>query len=221
VRRARTQPRAWPSYLFKQDRQGPLDYLCEFDHEDLDRAKESVLWHGEWERQTDQVLNVMGALGLLRGDLRVLDVGCGVGRVTSALLGALDAFVVAVDRSPCMRRHAETALAPWIEAGRTVVVDSVESPAANRLFDLAILVEVAQHVPEPELEVLLDAIDERLAPGGRVFVYGNERLDVDRNGAAGATTVASVVERALRVTREDVWLFEPNGTRYSLLAERR
>jgi hypothetical protein len=74
----------WPPYLFKSDRSGPTDYLCEFDHEDLERARHSVLWYGEWERQTAQVVEVIEKLGLLVEGARALDYGCGVGRVTAA-----------------------------------------------------------------------------------------------------------------------------------------
>ena len=71
----------WPDYLFKAKRTGPRDYLCEFDHEDIDRARHSVLWRGNWEQQTAQVLAVMDDLGLVGDGLRVLDYGCGVGRI--------------------------------------------------------------------------------------------------------------------------------------------
>ncbi len=209
----------WPTYLFNQDRQSRHDYLCVFDHEDLERARESCLWHGDWERQTDQVLDVMRAYGLLRDGLRVLDVGCGVGRVASALLGATDATVVGVDRSPHMLRHAKAALDPWIETGRVGVVDGLSGVGTELRFDLVILIEVAQHVPQVVLEPLLAGAASRLEPGGHVFVYGNEFLDVDRRGRYGTTTVKSAVRQVLPVVRSDTWDLEPQ-MRWSLVAER-
>lgn len=211
----------WPDYLFKTRRWGPRDYLCEFDHEDLERARESCLWRGEWQRQTGQVLGVLEGFGLVADGARVLDYGCGVGRIAAALLGRHRLTVRAVNRSPAMRRHAQAALAPFLTSGAARVESDVELiQAANSdgdlAFDLILLIEVVQHIPEPILARLLPALRSMLAPGGKLFVYGNDLLDVDRRGWFSSTPVRDVVGRHLQVLREDRWCFEP-APRNSLL----
>jgi 2-polyprenyl-3-methyl-5-hydroxy-6-metoxy-1,4-benzoquinol methylase len=208
----------WPAYLFKADRSGPLDYLCEFDHADLERARRSVLWHGEWERQTGQAIGALAGFGLLRDGLRVLDFGCGVGRVTSALLERHQLTVRAVDRARSMRQHAAAELAEHIAAGRVSVTSDAEllAEAPPPVFDVVLLVEVAQHIPEPLLDELLPRLRTMLAPGGRVFIWGNQVLDVDAHGRVSETAVAGVVDRHLRVLRADRWDLEPQ-VRHSLL----
>ena len=212
---------SWPDYLFRARRWGPRDYLCEFDHEDLERARHSVLWRGEWQRQTEQVLGVMDSFGLVGDGARVLDYGCGVGRITAELLRRYRLSVRAVDRSPAMRRHAQAALAPFLASGVARIDDDVEFlRAANvdkdQTFDVILVIEVVQHIPEPILVGLLPALRRMLAPGGKLFVYGNDLLDVDRRGWFSSTPVRDVVTQYLRVLREDRWPFAP-APRNSLL----
>ncbi len=98
----------FPPYLFRAQ---PGGYLCEFDHEDFDRACESVLWHGAWEEQTAQVLAVLARLNVLKDGDDVLDYGCGVGRVAKAVRGKYGVMITAAERSVQMRKHAERYLA--------------------------------------------------------------------------------------------------------------
>src|SRR5699024_3286113 len=119
----------------------------EFDHDDLTRARESCLWRGEWHRQTEQVLGVIEGFRLIRDGARVLDYGCGVGRIAEALLGRYRITVRAVDRSPAMRRHAQAALAPFLASGAARIESDLDlfgptNCAGNSIFDLILLVEV-------------------------------------------------------------------------------
>lgn len=210
----------WPDYLFKAQRAGPRDYLCEFDHDDLERARHSVLWLGEWVRQTEQVLGVMDLLGLTGDGLRVLDYGCGVGRIAGELLRRHRLTVKAIDRSPAMRRHASAALEPFLRSGAATIGSDGDllgtANQNNHAFDVVLLIEVVQHIPEPILFGLLRALRRMTAPGGRLFVYGNDVLDVDRLGQISTTAVRAAVAPHLHVLREDRWPFDP-APRYSLL----
>ena len=211
----------WPDYLFKAKRTGPRDYLCEFDHQDIERARHSVLWRGNWEQQTAQVLGVMDDLGLVGDGLRVLDYGCGVGRIASELLRRHRLRLHAVDRAPAMLRHARVTLEPSLASGAATIESDVEllraaDGVADLAFDLVLLIEVVQHIPEPILFGLLPALRRMVAPGGRLFVYGNDVLDVDRAGRISTTPVRNVVAQHLRVLREDCWPAEAEP-RHSLL----
>jgi cyclopropane fatty-acyl-phospholipid synthase-like methyltransferase len=164
----------------------------------------------------------MGDLGLTRDGLRVLDYGCGVGRVTSELLHRHRVTVRAIDRSPAMRRHASAALEPFLSSGAVTIgtdvelLRSAEEGAAAPAFDVVLLIEVVQHIPEPILDELLPALRRMVVPGGRFFIYGNDVLDVDRAGEIRTTPVRDVIARHLHVVREDRWPFEP-AARYSML----
>jgi 2-polyprenyl-3-methyl-5-hydroxy-6-metoxy-1,4-benzoquinol methylase len=192
--------------------------VCAFDHRDFDRAKESILWHGDWAGQTAHVVRVMTELGLARSGLRVLDFGCGVGRVAAALLAWPGVQIRAVDSSAWMLRHAARYLnalggTPEVELSSDYAL-WLEDP--REAFDLVILVEVVQHIPEPELCDILPRLAPMLTPGGRVFIYGNEKLDVDAHDRLTTTTVREAIARHLAVINEQVWPDAPQP-RFSLV----
>src|SRR5450631_4445811 len=60
----------------------------------------------------------------LTGDERVLDAGCGSGRVTAQLLERLPrGHVVAADQSPAMLTEARRTLATWVAEQRVTFVE--------------------------------------------------------------------------------------------------
>jgi malonyl-CoA O-methyltransferase len=95
---------------------------------------------------------------------RALDVGCGTGRHTEALLAAGAAHVVALDLTPEMIARARAKL-----AGRPVgwVRHALPGPLPFRdaTFDLAVLGLVAEHVAD--LAAALAEVARVLEPGGR------------------------------------------------------
>jgi len=208
-------------YLFKADRGSALDYLCEFEHDDLERARRSVLWYGDWDVQTRQVMETMERLQLLRDGLTVVDYGCGVGRITTALLERHRLHVHAVDRSPAMRRHARHYIPARHWDGDSVTLWSdadffAHADALRGRVDLILFVEVLQHIPEPIAHDVLSGLRPFLTPGGRVFVYGNDVLDVDGQGAIRTRPISRVLAPHFTVERSDVWPLEPQ-VRHSYL----
>jgi malonyl-CoA O-methyltransferase len=100
---------------------------------------------------------------------RALDVGCGTGRHTAALLEAGAAEIVALDFTPEMLARARAKLA---SAGNRVlwVYHALPRPFPCRdgTFDLAVLGLVAEHVFQ--LERVLFDVARVLAPGGRCIL---------------------------------------------------
>lgn len=99
----------------------------------------------------------------LAGDERVLDAGCGSGRVTKLLLERLpEGHVVAVDSAPSMIEQARAALterATVIEASLTDLVldEPVDAAFSNAVFHWV-----------PDHPLLFRRLFDALRPGGRV-----------------------------------------------------
>jgi 2-polyprenyl-6-hydroxyphenyl methylase/3-demethylubiquinone-9 3-methyltransferase len=95
---------------------------------------------------------------------RVCDLGCG-GGLLSEPLAALGASVIGVDVSPASLRVA----AARPQTGRRLYVrgDARLPPLAPAAFDLALLVGLVEHVPEPA--ALVQAAAAVLRPGGQLF----------------------------------------------------
>ncbi len=99
------------------------------------------------------------------GDMRILEIGCGAGRMTRAL-AALFGEVHAVDVSPAMIELARAKLA-GIENVRLYVNSGSDLAVLPRLaFDFAFSFIVFQHVPS------LDVIDRYVGEVGRLLRPG-------------------------------------------------
>jgi SAM-dependent methyltransferase len=117
---------------------------------------------GRWWLGTDN----QGQYQARPGD-RMLDVGCGAG---ASLLEAqaLGAQAWGVEADPNVQRIAQ-ALGLRIHAGNLH-----DQPFADEAFDLIVLNQVIEHIPEPDETLRL--LRSRLAPGGRmVLVFPNTR----------------------------------------------
>jgi len=209
---------------YKQTRQSPTDYVAEFDHRSFRKAKASILWHDDWEQATRQTLRVLRQVGLVRDGQTVIDYGCGVGRITRALAETYRLRLLAVDRSADMRRHARRYIPErcFREGGVELLSDTDLFERLPRLagsVDTILFIEVLQHIPEPILDTLLPRLLPVLSPGGRLFVLGNEHLDVDAAGrlAPRSSPVADVLERYSRTLRRDVWTDGFAHPRFSFL----
>lgn len=107
----------------------------------------------------------LDALGPLRGARTVLDVGCGIGRMSMPFLDD-DATVIGCDGDlESLRRFA------WHAAGRPGRLDlhwTTPNALPDVQVDLAVAVEVLCYVEDPA--VALKAVAERIRPGGALLL---------------------------------------------------
>jgi trans-aconitate 2-methyltransferase len=124
----------------------------------------------------------------LNGDERVLDAGCGTGRVTAALVERLPrGEVVAIDGSPAMVEAARERLGDSVELRVADLVELELDPPADAILSTATFHWIADH------ERLFARLLELLRPGGRLVAQ-----------CGGAGNIA-----ALKAAAEEVGNREP------------
>lgn len=125
-----------------------------------------------WEEETPYLASLITSeLGLTAGSL-VLDYGCGIGRLSRALIEESGCSVVGVDTSQNMRMLALRYVnSPRFTAVAPEMLDTLVQER-GLLFDRAIAVWVLQHCPHVEDDI--QRIREGLRTGGKLFVL-NER----------------------------------------------
>jgi trans-aconitate 2-methyltransferase len=134
--------------------------------------------HEEWARSILDRLE-------LSGDERVLDAGCGSGRVTSMLIERLPAGdVVAVDGSPSMVEEVRSVLRPQDEA---LVCDLTElelSEPVDVVFSSAVFHWVLDH------DALFRSLHRVLKPGGRLAAQNGGAGNISRLKRSSAEVAA-------------------------------
>lgn len=151
-----------------------------FDVADITQAKGIILTpegkrstDERWRKETPYLVDLIGAKTSINKGSIVLDYGCGVGRMSKALIERYGCRVIGVDISHSMRALAMA----YVSDPRFVVChpEALEWIAPDLGFDLAISIWVLQHCQDVECDI--DRIYRWARIGGEFFVVNdNNRL---------------------------------------------
>jgi trans-aconitate 2-methyltransferase len=153
-----------------------------------------------WDASTyDRIADPMARWGMaildrleLRGDERVLDAGCGTGRVTEQLAERLpNGYVIALDASPAMIAEARRRLARFGDRVGYLVADLGRPIPLEAPIDAVLSTATFHWVPDHD--ALFRNLAAVLRPGGRLVAQ-----------CGGAGNIASV--QAVLATIGDGWL---------------
>jgi trans-aconitate 2-methyltransferase len=144
-------------------------------------------WNASAYERVSAPLEAMGRDVLdrleLRGDERVLDAGCGTGRVTAALVERLPrGQVLAVDGSPAMVEQARERLGDDAEVFVADLLELEVDPPVDAILSTATFHWIADH------DRLFSRLRDALVPGGR--------LVAQCGGAGNVGAVADAARKA-------------------------
>ncbi|WP_164935721.1 class I SAM-dependent methyltransferase [Bradyrhizobium guangzhouense] len=131
---------------------------------------ETSTTEARWERETPWTCDLIAAQKQLGAESVVLDYGCGIGRMSKALIERHGCRVVGVDISPSMRAlSVEYVGSDRFFACSPVMLDLLIGQGLQ--VDLAISVWVLQHclTPADDIRALRNAV----RPGGGLFIVNN------------------------------------------------
>lgn len=151
----------------------PVHVLTPEYYDRLAALEASHWWWRGVRRVTERVL----ARSLTSG-ARTLDAGCGTGRMLSWIGERVSVAPVGLDRSEDALRHCRAR-----SRARVLQGDAVTLPFGAEMFDLALSLDVIQHLPRPHGDrAAMRELARVLAPGGRLLLRTNSRCgypDVD------------------------------------------
>jgi SAM-dependent methyltransferase len=144
-----------------------------FDVKELEHAKHVVLTSdpkdpGKFERETSAVIKSLKKRKIVNKDSWVMDFGCGMGRVSKAVLEEFDCTVIGVDISPSMLNFAQEYTGSYKFKG------AIKWSIPNTI-DVCLAILCIQHTEYPKKEIA--SIYEALKPKGQlVLINENNRL---------------------------------------------
>jgi len=190
----------------RKARENPLWYIhCQLDFRHPDAAD-------FWASGEDNLRRTLEVFGLeFSGDERVLEIGCGIGRMTRALAGRAKE-VVGVDVSEEMVRQGHRALADLANVELRVNNGQDLSEFADQSFDVCYSFIVFQHIPDPAITCqYISEMGRVLRCGGWAFFQVSQSSHMhDRRYWRQRTTVRQRLEtlarRHPRGCLDDSWL---------------
>lgn len=160
------------------------------------RARENAMWfiHSQldynatdaeefWRSGEDNLERTLGPFGITwRGDERVLEIGCGMGRITKAI-AARAGSVVGVDISPEMIERGRAALADvpnvTLQVGSGTDLAEFDSNSVDACYSFIVF----QHIPDAAITCgYVREIGRVLEPGGWTVFQVSERPEIHRRG---------------------------------------
>ncbi len=165
---------------------------------------ELTVGDGDFRAIGAEFLTYFVEIGNLTPRDRVLDVGCGSGRMAQPLTQYLDPDVASYEGLDPVLSNIEwcvrtiTTLYPRFHFMRvdvrnelynktgTMKGEEVVFPFRDEAFDFVAMVSVATHMTAPEVEAYLNEISRVLAPGGRLFLTAFVVRPADAKKSCGA-----------------------------------
>jgi SAM-dependent methyltransferase len=165
---------------------------------------EKAFWSGG-EAALDQLLDVLGAE--IEPQHRVVDLGCGIGRLTRALAGRAE-DVVGIDVSGEMLARARElnshlSNVEWLQGdGRSL------APVADSSVDVCVSHVVFRHIPDPAISLgYVREIGRVLRPGGfAVIEFSNDPHEHEAPVRRPWTAIVARFRRAPRVGGNAAWV---------------
>jgi SAM-dependent methyltransferase len=142
---------------------------------------------GDFGAVGEAIVHYLQALAELKPSDRVLDIGCGVGRVARVLArelrppGSYDGFDIVPDSIAWCQQHYRRTAAPFrfkhanvrntaYNPGGDRAAEDFEFPYADASFDLAIAISLFTHLLPESADHYLSEANRVLAPGGRMLL---------------------------------------------------
>ena len=155
-----------------------------------------------WARETPYLTELLGPLIQAGPERTIVDLGCGIGRMSKALIERFGCRVIGVDISPDMRAFAPG----YVDSERFSIISTEKFAAlvANGLkIDGAISIWVLQHCLSAHEEV--ERLKTALKPGGRLGVVNtNARVvpTVEKTWASDGVDVRALLGQAFTPVEE-------------------
>jgi SAM-dependent methyltransferase len=141
-----------------------MSYLKEaFYPANLEHAKHIALTSdpskpNKFQEETQSIINMFRPSAYISSKSKVLDFGCGMGRMSKALIDEYQCEVIGVDTSPGMRKYAPEYV------GNTEKFKCLESYDIPESINIAFCFFVLQHVEFPQKEI--DNLTKVIVPNG-------------------------------------------------------
>ena len=148
--------------------------------------RRDVVDHGELIARLSQAMDpfvteILTAQVRTHRPRRIIDVGCGTGRLLAHMLQAApEALGVGIEQDPAAAALARATLAEHAVAGRARVVEGDARGVLGNLegeADWVLVANMLYYLPPDEQVVLLRAVAGRLRPGGAVLVISTVLTD--------------------------------------------